>query len=95
MIDGNFWKRVRECSVFPKSRINENGDKEKKQELEKAIRIKANFKLLQQQIEHSTGKKVTLKHIADMKQKKKQENVLKKRLRQRYWLPSAIAGIHC
>ena len=46
---------------------------EDKIEMENAIKMKANSKLLQQKIEKSTGKKVTLKDIANMKQKTRQD----------------------
>ena len=42
---------------------------EDKIEMENAIKLKENSKLLRQKIEQSTGKKVTLKDIANMKQK--------------------------
>ena len=44
---------------------------EDKIEMENAIKLKANSKLLRQKIEQSTGKEVTLKDIANMKQKTK------------------------
>ena len=46
---------------------------EDKIEMENAIKLKANSKLLRQKIEQSTGKKVTLKDIANMKQKTRQD----------------------
>lgn len=46
---------------------------EDKIEMENAIKLKANSKLLRQKIEQSTSKKVTLKEIANMKQKTRQD----------------------
>lgn len=46
---------------------------EEKKEIEKAIKLKVNSKLLQQQIQQSTGKKVTLKDISNMKQRARKD----------------------
>ena len=47
--------------------------KDNVEEIEDAIKLKANSKLLQQKVENTTGKKITLKDISNLKQNCKRE----------------------